>query len=67
MAISNSDQHYHLVDAATMADILGVSERTIRNWKHERKIPFRKVGRSLRFAPDEVIAAKVVQVPAEVE
>ena len=37
-----------------IAEILGVSVRTIYDWVYKRKIPFIKVGRLVRFDPDEI-------------
>ena len=37
-----------------LAELLGVSERTIRNWRASRIIPFIKVGRVILFDPEAV-------------
>lgn len=37
-----------------VAQFLGVSPRTIRDWVYRRCIPFRKAGNTLRFSPDEI-------------
>lgn len=34
-----------------VAQYLRVSERTVRDWIYQRKIPFLKVGRCVRFDP----------------
>jgi excisionase family DNA binding protein len=36
------------------AHYLAVSEKTIRDWVHKKKIPFRKLHRLVRFAPNEI-------------
>lgn len=42
------------VDAA--ADALGVSTRFIRRLVDERRIPFHKIGKFVRFSPDDLDA-----------
>jgi excisionase family DNA binding protein len=37
-----------------IAELLGVSERTVRNWRASRIIPFTKVGRVILFDPEAV-------------
>jgi excisionase family DNA binding protein len=44
-----------LIDIATLADRLGDSERHIRRLVAERRIPFLKVGRLVRFDSAEII------------
>ncbi len=43
-----------LVDAETVADTLGVGVRHVRRLVDERRIPFVKVGRYVRFDVDEI-------------
>jgi excisionase family DNA binding protein len=43
-----------LIDVGTLADMLGVGERLIRRLVDERRIPFVKVGRYVRFDVEEV-------------
>jgi excisionase family DNA binding protein len=45
-----------LIDAETVAEYLGTSVRHIRRLVDERRIPFVKVGRHVRFDVDEVSA-----------
>ena len=45
-----------LLTRKELADYLGVSEVTIYGWTSKKKIPFRKVGRLLRFDIDEIEA-----------
>jgi Helix-turn-helix domain len=40
-----------------MAGILGVSERTLRNWRSLKIVPYTKIGRVILFDPDAVHAA----------
>ena len=37
-----------------IAELLGVSERTVRNWRASRIIPYTKVGRIILFDPESV-------------
>ena len=37
-----------------VATFLGVSTRTIRDLVYRRRIPYRKVGRCVRFSPEEI-------------
>ena len=39
-----------------LAEYLNVSVWTIRKWRHERKIPCHKFGRSVRYVVEEVLA-----------
>ena len=43
-----------LYTAKETAELLGVKESTIRKWVLERKIPFVKVGASLRFNSNDI-------------
>ncbi|MDA8380390.1 MAG: helix-turn-helix domain-containing protein [Actinomycetota bacterium] len=43
-----------LVGIAGLAEHLGTSERHVRRLVAERRIPFLKVGRFVRFDPDEI-------------
>lgn len=44
----------HLVDVPTLAAHLGVDDRHVRRLVFDRKIPFFKWGRLLRFDLDEI-------------
>ena len=46
-----------LVNIKEMAAILGKSVATIHAYKKKQWIPYKKIGRSLFFSPDEVLAA----------
>ncbi len=40
-----------------LAEYLKVSVHAIRKWRRQKKIPYHKIGRSLRFRVSEVLAA----------
>jgi excisionase family DNA binding protein len=46
----------NLIDLPTLAERLGVNQRFIRRLVAERRIPYIKVGRLLRFDPTEIDA-----------
>ena len=43
-----------LLDVAGLAGHLGVSERFVRRLVDQRRIPFHKIGKYVRFSPEEV-------------
>jgi excisionase family DNA binding protein len=43
-----------LIDIQELSHWLGVSVGTLYNWKSQGRLPFRKLGRCLRFAVDEI-------------
>lgn len=43
-----------LLDIAALAERLGVTERFVRRLVDERRIPFLKIGRFIRFDPADV-------------
>src|SRR5262245_43661455 len=43
-----------LLSAVEAADTLGVSVLTVRLWARHRKIPHRRIGSRILFAPDDV-------------
>ena len=45
-----------LIDIPTLADHLGTTVRHVRRLVAERRIPFHKVGRLVRFDPSEISA-----------
>jgi excisionase family DNA binding protein len=45
-----------LLDSVTLATRLGITERHVRRLVAERRIPFVKVGRFVRFDPAQVSA-----------
>ena len=40
--------------ASDVARFLSVSERTVRAWQLDHKLPFLKIGGTVRFVPDEI-------------
>ena len=45
----------HLLTVAEAAELLGCSPRSIYGWIAERRIPYRKLGRAVRFVPSELL------------
>jgi excisionase family DNA binding protein len=43
-----------LLNVAEVANLLGIKVSTIRAWVLERKIPYYKIGRSIRFSEQEL-------------
>lgn len=43
-----------LLTSSEVAKQLKVSEGTVRNWVHQKQIPYVKVNRSLRFDQDKI-------------
>lgn len=43
-----------LLDIAGLAQQLGVTERFVRRLVEERRVPFHKIGKFVRFHPDDV-------------
>ena len=57
----------HLIDVATLAEHLGLTERTIRRKVAQGEIPHYKIGNSIRFDPDEIEAwLKACRVAAHI-
>jgi excisionase family DNA binding protein len=56
---------YPLLDLGEVAALLGVNERHVRRLVSERRIPFLKWGRLLRFDPVEIaIWLETTRVPS---
>jgi excisionase family DNA binding protein len=55
-AASRARSHEALIDLKEVAARLGVNERFVRRLVFERRIPYLKVGRLLRFEPSELDA-----------
>jgi len=51
---SRGKQLPELLDAIEVAEILHTTPRHVRRLVEERRIPFLKVGRFVRFDPDEI-------------
>jgi excisionase family DNA binding protein len=58
-------QQDRLLTVREIAAVLTVKERTIYAWVQERRIPFRKAGRLLRFERAEVLAWAQAQAQAQ--
>jgi excisionase family DNA binding protein len=43
-----------LLNVRGLSHLIGVKQPTIRKWVHERRIPFLKVGRCVRFRPSPI-------------
>ncbi len=43
-----------LIDISELSAWLGIATGTLYNWVNQHRIPFKKVGRCLRFAVDEI-------------
>jgi excisionase family DNA binding protein len=56
LVFENSVKKLPLWNVNEVAHFLGVSPRTVRDWVYKKIIPFRKAGKTLRFAPEEVEA-----------
>ena len=39
---------------AEVAEFLGVTERTVRTWQRSHRLPFLKIGGTVRFRPGDV-------------
>jgi len=46
----------HLLDIAGLAGRLGVTERFVRRLIAQRRVPFYKIGKFVRFDPHEIAA-----------
>ena len=44
----------HLIDVATLAEHLGLTERTIRRKVAQGELPYYRLGNSIRFDPVEI-------------
>lgn len=45
-----------LIDSEAAARLLGISERALWTWTKRKAIPSRKLGRCVRYVPDELRA-----------
>lgn len=43
-----------LLNTRQLAEIMGVTPRTIKSWVQDRRVPYVKIGRSIRFRPEEM-------------
>lgn len=53
-AAATVEQLPQLLDRSTLAGLLGTSERHVRRLVAERRIPFVRVGRFIRFEPGAI-------------
>jgi excisionase family DNA binding protein len=53
---TNTSRSPALLDVAALAQRLGVTERFVRRLVAERRVPFYKVGKFVRFDPDRIDA-----------
>ena len=53
-SLAGFDRGRALVDIAALAERLDVSVRFVRRLVHERRVPFLKIGKFIRFDPDEI-------------
>ena len=53
---TTSEKRRKLVGVDGAAELLGVSINTVYGWASQRKVPYRKVGRLLKFYEDELLA-----------
>lgn len=51
---ANPRTHRRLLNTEEFAAALGLSPKTVRQWTWTRKVPFVRVGRSIRFRPETV-------------
>ncbi|HSH59106.1 MAG TPA: helix-turn-helix domain-containing protein [Acidimicrobiales bacterium] len=40
--------------ASDVAEFLSISERTVRAWQLDHKLPYLKIGGTVRFIPEEI-------------
>lgn len=43
-----------MIGVSQVAEILGVKEHTIRQWVHQKKLPFYKIGRLVKFRESDI-------------
>lgn len=41
-------------DVDDVADLIGIQRRTVLKWCRERKLPHMRLGRSIRFTPEQI-------------
>ena len=44
-----------LWSVADVAEYLGVTERTVRTWQRRHRLPYLKIGGTVRFRPMDVV------------
>ncbi len=54
MTIDSLNLVSHLLNYSECAEYLGVKETTLRIWVSQGKVPYTKIGRSVRFTSEQV-------------
>lgn len=55
-AVVDPEPLWTVADVADVAAYLVVSERTIRTWQYSQRLPYLKIGGTVRFRRAEVLA-----------
>jgi len=53
-AVATVDAPEPLIDIGTLAERLGVTERFVRRLVEERRVSYHKIGKFIRFDPDDI-------------
>jgi excisionase family DNA binding protein len=61
--VSSKDKH--LIDINELSRRLNIAKGTLYNWVYLRRIPFVKLGRALRFDPNEI--ERIVRLSSTLE
>lgn len=60
-----SSKDKHLIDINELSRRLNIAKGTLYNWVYLRRIPFVKLGRALRFDPNEI--ERIVRLSSTLE
>ena len=60
-----SSNDTHLIDINELSRRLNIAKGTLYNWVYLRRIPFVKLGRALRFDPNEI--ERIVRLSSTLE
>jgi excisionase family DNA binding protein len=52
--IQGSTETKRLLNLREVAALLNVSIHTLRQWVHQRKVPYLKLGKAVRIAPEDL-------------
>ncbi len=55
----------HLIDIDELSQRLNIAKGTLYNWVYLRRIPFVKLGRALRFDPNEI--ERIIRISSKLE
>ncbi len=55
----------HLIDINELSSRLRIAKGTLYNWVYLRRIPYVKLGRSLRFDPNEI--DRIIRISSTLE